>query len=140
MVLSTRLEAPDLVSATVHGVVTPNDHADVVGSIRAGIASAGSVRVLIILESFGGWVPAPSIYNNQSWLGENEKVSRIAVVGRPEWRRSVLTLVAQPIRRLPIRYFETEIAARQWLGVAPLPEVPAVPAEDPGRPPSAERT
>lgn len=140
MVLSTLLEAPDLVTAIVRGVVTPNDHAEVIGCIRAGIVSAGSVRVLIVLESFGGWVPAPSIYHDKSWLGEDEKVSRIAVVGRPEWRRSVLTLVAQPIRRLPIRYFETETAARQWLGVAPLSEVPAVPAEDPGLAPSAERT
>jgi hypothetical protein len=128
MVLSQRLEVPDLVTAIVHGVVTPNDHADVIGGIRAAIASAGSVRVLIVLDSFGGWVPDPSIYNEKSWLGENEKVSRIAVVGRPEWRRSVLTLIAQPIRRLPIRYFETETAARQWLGVAPCVDVPAIPS------------
>src|SRR6185436_14424839 len=70
MVLSKRLETPDLITATVHGLVTPNDHADVIGCIRAAIASVGSVRVLIVLSSFGGWVPDPSIYNEQSWLGE----------------------------------------------------------------------
>jgi len=129
MVLSKRLESPDLITATVHGVVTPHDHADVIGCIRGAIARVRSVRVPMVLHSFGGWVPDPSSYNEKSWLGDNEKVSRIAVVGRPEWRRSVLTLIAQPIRRLPIRYFETETAARQWLGVVPCEEVPAVPKE-----------
>jgi hypothetical protein len=85
------------------------------------------VRILIVLDAFGGWVPDASIYNSRSWLGDDERVSRIAVVGRPEWRRSVLTLIAQPIRRLPIRYFDTETAARQWLGVEPYRDVPAVP-------------
>jgi len=127
MVLSKRLEPPDLITATLHGVVTPHDHADVIAWIRAAITRVGSVRILIVLDAFGGWVPDASIYSSRSWLGDDERVSRIAVVGRPEWRRSVLTLIAQPIRRLPIRYFDTETAARQWLGVEPYRDVPAVP-------------
>ena len=127
MVLSKRLEPPDLITATLRGVVTPNDHADVVGWIRAAIARIGSVRVLIVLETFGGWVPDAAIYRATSWLNDDERVSRIAVVGRPEWRRSVLALIAQPIRRVPIRYFETEPAARRWLGVEPCDEVTARP-------------
>ena len=127
MVLSTRLEPPDLFTAMLRGLVTPNDHSDVVRCIREAIARAGSVRVLIVLDAFGGWVPDPSMYSAESWLADNELVSRIAVVGRPEWRRSVLTLIAQPIRRWPIRYFDTECEARRWLGVEPFEEPEARP-------------
>lgn len=124
MVLSTRLEPPDLFTTTLRGVVTPGDHASVVSSIRAAIASVGPVRVLIVFDTFGGWLPDPSTFSARSWLGDDESVSRIAIVGRPEWRRGVLTLIAQPIRRLPIRYFETESAARRWLGVDPSEDLP----------------
>ena len=127
MVLSTRLEPPDLITTTLRGVVTPSDHANVIGSIRSAVASVGQVRVLIVFDTFGGWVPDATTFNTQSWLGDDEKVSRIAIVGRPEWRRSVLTLIVQPIRRLPIRYFETEAAARRWLGLEPPDDVPSVP-------------
>ena len=127
MVLSKRLEPPDLLTATLRGIVTPTDHAEVIAWIRAAITRVGSVRLMIVLDAFGGWVPDASIYSTQSWLGEHDTVSRIAVVGRPEWRRSVLTLIAQPIRRQPIRYFETEAAARQWLGVEACLEAPAAP-------------
>jgi len=123
MVLSRRLEAPDLIFAKVSGVITPTDHADVISAIRDAIASIGSVRVLIVLEAFGGWVPDASIYSTSSWLSDDEEVSQIAVVGEAEWRDSVLALVAQPIRSLPIRYFENETEARQWLG-APVQTVP----------------
>jgi hypothetical protein len=30
-------------------------------------------------------------------------------------------LIAQPVRRIPIRYFESEAAARSWLQAASIP-------------------
>jgi hypothetical protein len=127
MVVGKRFEPPDLIIATLQGVVTPHDQADVVDWIRTSIGGAGSVRVLIVLDGFGGWRPDASLYDATSWLDEEEGVSMMAIVGHPEWRDSIFTLIAQPIRRQPIRYFDTEAAARQWLGAEGRAATPAAP-------------
>ena len=46
---------------------------------------------------------------------DDEGVSKIGIFGDPEWKPAVLTLMAQPLRRVPIAYFATEVAARRWL-------------------------
>jgi hypothetical protein len=45
MLLGKRLEAPDLITPTLYGVVTPPDHADVIAWIRAAITRVGSVTL-----------------------------------------------------------------------------------------------
>jgi hypothetical protein len=115
MVLSRRFEPPDLVAATLVGVVTSSDQAELVTFVRATIPAVGSVRVLLRLEQFAGWNPDAAFDRESLWLRDDEGVSRIAVVGDPEWRGAVLTLMTQPVRRVPIEYFATEAAARAWL-------------------------
>jgi hypothetical protein len=68
VVLSRHFEPPDLVTATLGGVVTTEDQIELVG-----------------------------------------------IFGDPEWKPAMLTLMAQPVRRVPIAYFATEAAARRWL-------------------------
>jgi SpoIIAA-like len=116
MVVSRRFEPPDLVVATLRGVLTSRDHADLLEWIRASIRCAGAVRLLIILEEFVGWHPGAPLDSVTRWLADDEGVSKIAIVGDPAWKRSVLTFIAAPIRRLPISYFDTETNARRWLG------------------------
>ena len=115
MVSSKRFEPPDLVVVMITGVVTPLDQAELVGVVRAAIQSAGSARVLLHLQRFGGWNPEARLDAESLWLRDDEGVSKIAIVGDPEWKIPVLTLVAQPIRQVPIQYFENEAAARHWL-------------------------
>ena len=119
MVLGKRFEPPDLVGATLKGVIGADDQADVVDWVRTAIRHLGRVRVLIVLDEFSGWMPAAS-FESRAWLGDDEGVSQIAIVGQDEWRTEVLTVIAQPIRALPIRYFKTETDARQWLRTEPL--------------------
>ena len=119
MVSGKRFEPPDLLSATLTGVVTADDQAEVVEWVRAGIRHLGKVKVLIALDDFIGWVPGNSLHSTRSWFKDDELVSHLAIVGSLDWRRTVLMLMAQPIRLLPIRYFETEPEARRWLGVEP---------------------
>jgi hypothetical protein len=121
MVVSTRFEPPDVMVVILRGLVTSHDQALLVAAVRASIGRTGAVRVLIILDAFAGWNPGASFDSAASWLEDDEGVSKIAIVGQREWKRSVLTLIAQPVRRLPIEYFETEAAARRWLE----PDVPA---------------
>jgi hypothetical protein len=115
MVLGRSFEAPDVVTATLAGVVTPKDQAELVAFVRAAIGTAGSVRVLLRLDRFAGWTTDPRFDRDALWLRDDEGVSRLAVVGESGWRTAVLTVMAQPLRRVPIEYFTTEEAARRWL-------------------------
>jgi SpoIIAA-like len=84
-------------------------------------AAPGAVRLLIRLDMFGGANLGESFDSPTSWLSDDEGVSRIAIVGRREWKVSVLMLITQPLRQLPIKCFETEAAARRWLLDTPAP-------------------
>jgi hypothetical protein len=122
MVIGKQFEPPDLIVATLGGVITAVDQNEIVDWVRTGIRHLGKVRVLIAFDEFIGWMPGAGLDNKRSWFSDDESVSQLAIVGSPEWRRTVLTLIAHPIRMLPIRYFETEPEARRWLKVEPLEE------------------
>jgi hypothetical protein len=79
------------------------------------IRRRGEVRVLVMLNQFAGWNATAPLNDPQVWLSDDEGVTRLAVVGDRKWRSTILTMVAQPVRNLPIEYFETEKAARRWL-------------------------
>jgi hypothetical protein len=117
MVFRVGLEPPNLVTATIAGIVTLREQGELVTFIRSAISITGSVRVLLCLESFAGWHPDARFDRDDLWLHDDEGVSRIAIVGPAAWKATVLTLLAQPIRRVPIAYFVTEPAARAWLGL-----------------------
>jgi hypothetical protein len=115
MALSRRFTPPDLVEARLAGLVTPGDQRELVTFVRASIETVGAVRVLLFLDAFAGWRPDAGWYNDALWLRDDERVSRIAIVGDRAWKPAVLTLFAQPLRQPPIDYFTTETAARRWL-------------------------
>jgi hypothetical protein len=122
MVLTRCFEPPDFVEASLAGLVTPDDQRELVAFARAAIRTAGSVRVLLTLVDFAGWRPDGALDRDALWLRDDEGVTRIAVVGDPEWKTTVLTVLAQPIRQVPIAYFTSEEAARGWLQrPVPLP-------------------
>jgi len=115
MVLARRFEPPDLVTATLGGVVTADDQTELISFVRTAIATAGSVRILLHLDGFAGWKPDGRFDRHSLWLQDDEGVSRIGIFGDVEWKPAVFTLMAQPLRRVPIAYFATEAAARRWL-------------------------
>jgi hypothetical protein len=115
MVLTKTFEPPDLVVIALSGVVAASDQADLVRWVRHNVRTAGAVRLLVQLELFGGWNAAGSLDDTGLWLQDDKDVSKIAIVGARAWRRTVLTVIGQPLRTIPIDYFETEAAARQWL-------------------------
>ena len=115
MVRSRVFEPPDLLVANLDGVVTSSDQALLVSWVRDWIRRTGEVRLLIRLEEFAGWKADAALDEAALWLRDDEQVSRMAVVGHRTWRVAIMTILAQPLRRIPIQYFETEKAARQWL-------------------------
>jgi hypothetical protein len=114
MLLSRCFEPPNLLVATLAGVMTSRDQADLVEWVREAIRFGGPVRLLVLLDRFVARVPTPSFESDLLWLSDDEGVFQIAIVGQPQWRLAVLTLIGQPLRRIPIEYFETEAAARRW--------------------------
>lgn len=113
MLLSRTFEPPDFFVVTVGGVVTSRDHVAIVGWVRDQVRRTGPVKLLILLEGFAGWTPVS--VDQASWLRDGDEVSRIAIVGAGSWKTRVLTMLGQPLRRIPIACFDTEPAARQWL-------------------------
>jgi hypothetical protein len=122
MVIGKQFEPPDLIVATLGGVITADDQNEIVDWVRTGIRHLGRVRVLIAFDGFIGWMPGAGLDSKRSWFSDDESVSQLAIVGSDEWRRAVLTLIAHPIRLMPIRYFESEPEARRWLGIEPREE------------------
>jgi hypothetical protein len=114
MVVLKGFEPPDLIVATLGGVVTPREQASFLDWVRGVIRANGPVRLLVVLDDFVGW-HFTSLDHGTSWLSDDEGVSKVAIVGARERRIAVLTALAQPLRTMPIRYFETEEAARTWL-------------------------
>jgi len=110
---------PDgLIEVTLGDIINAKDQAELVKFVRGAIASRGTVRVLVRLEQFVAWHPEALTGEPALWLDDDEGVAMMAIVGDLSWRRTVLTLVAQPLRRMPIEYFTDDAMARRWLGVA----------------------
>ena len=119
MVLSRMFEPPDLLVATVGGLLTAPDQGALVAWVRDTLETIEHVRLLVLLDRFEGWQSDPSFTDPTLWLHDDEGVAKMAIVGRPEWRLAMLTFLVQPLRRTPIEFFETEKAARRWLA-API--------------------
>jgi hypothetical protein len=121
MLLTTEFEPPDVLVATLGGLVRLHDQAALVESVRAWIRRVGPIRLMVRLHEFAGWGASGCVDDDRLWFRDDEGISRIAVVGEPAWAPTVLTLTAQPLRRIPIEYFDDEAAARLWLesGAAP---------------------
>jgi SpoIIAA-like len=115
MSMSAAFEPPDLVVATLGGVITSGDHTRFVTSVQQWVREAGSVRILVRLEDFAGWNGAGEQGTATPWLAD-EGISKMAIVGEAEWKIPLLTLITQPLRRMPIEYFDRESVARHWLG------------------------
>jgi hypothetical protein len=86
-------------------------------AVRTLIRTRGTARVLLRLGGFAGVAPVDAATDPAAlWLRDDEPVQKIAIVGEERWKPQVLTLMAQPVRGIPIDYFDTEAAARAWLG------------------------
>ena len=119
MVVSAAIEPPDLVVATLSGVITEADQGIVIAAVRKAIRDLGQIRLLVVLESFAGWQQA-AFADQALWLRDDEGVTRIAIVGAPERRVEILTAVGQPLRLVPIQYFSDSAEARRWLTTGAL--------------------
>ena len=72
MVVSTVIEPPDVLVATVTGTLTTSDQVRIIEWIRASIRAGGAVRVLLRLERFAGWTPTDAAADpSLLWLDDS---------------------------------------------------------------------
>jgi len=80
--VSTAIEAPDVVVVTMTGTLTMGDRVRVIEAVRALIRANGTARVLARLDGFAGVVPADAATDPSAlWLRDDELGQRMAIVG-----------------------------------------------------------
>jgi hypothetical protein len=81
------------------------------------IASAGTVRLLVLLENFTGWERTEAWGDTDFFFSQRNDFEKIAVVGDSRWEAQVLAFTGAGLRKGPVKFFaETgESEARAWL-------------------------
>jgi hypothetical protein len=87
------------------------------GEMVQHIASAGKIRLLVLLEGFTGWAKGEDWGDTDFFFSHRNDFEKIAVVGPMRWEAEVLAFTGAGLRKGPVKYFpETdESAARAWL-------------------------
>ncbi len=78
---------------------------------------AGTVKLLVLLESFTGWERGAAWDDTEFFFSHLNDIEKIAVVGNPRWEAEVLAFTGAGLRQGPVKFFpETgESEARAWL-------------------------
>jgi hypothetical protein len=81
------------------------------------IAAAGSIRLLVLLESFTGWERGAEWDNTDFFFSHRNDFEKIAIVGDPRWEAEVLAFAGAGFRKGPVKFFPdtAESEARTWL-------------------------
>ena len=81
------------------------------------IQTSGNVSILIITEDFQGWERTEG-WEDFSFQEKNDTfINKIAILGDPKWKDSILAFAAKGLRPVAIEYFDVaqEANARAWL-------------------------
>lgn len=75
------------------------------------------LRTLIQLENFEGWSHEPGWENTSFMADQDDKTSRIAIVGDEKWKDEIFMFIGYPMRTIDIAFFPaTQLnEAQAWL-------------------------
>ena len=81
------------------------------------IAGAGTVKLLVLLESFTGWERGEQWGDTGFFFSHRNEFEKIPVIGNPRWEAQVPAFTGAGLRKGPVKFFpETaETEARAWL-------------------------
>ncbi len=88
--------------------------------METAVQKQGSVKLLILLDSFSGWEQADG-WEDLSFMERNDRfMEKMAIVGDDKWRDLAYAFTLKGLRSVPIEYFtpDAEASARRWLGWA----------------------
>ena len=117
MPISMKHERGNIYRVMVSGVLKKSDLDRSQESIVAETARVGPVRLLFILQEFGGWEANPNWGDLTFYMQHGDSIERIAIVGDERWRGDALMFASADLRRAPVEFFsESALAeARAWL-------------------------
>ena len=78
--------------------------------------ASGSVRLLFILQEFGGWEANPSWGDLTFYMQHGDSIERIAIVGDERWRGDALMFASADLRRAPVEFFSEAPSPRRAPG------------------------
>ena len=86
-------------------------------TLVAEMARLGPVRLLFVLEEFGGWARGDNWRDMSFYVTYGSSIQRIAIVGPEEWRAQSLMFAGADLRTAPVEFFPADAAAdaRTWV-------------------------
>ena len=117
MPLKTTPESGGIYRLDVSGLLSKADFERSQVTIAGAIARSGPIKLLVVLDRFGGWAPDDDWGGMNFYMTEGDAIQRIAIVGDERWRDEMLMFAVADLRKAPVEYFpESEIKyARAWL-------------------------
>jgi hypothetical protein len=116
MGVSIAKESPGLLTVTIQGWLTATQWQQSLNDIAGIMTPEVPTAVLILGESFEGWVPGgwESVFFNRQ---AERQVTKMALVADPKWEERSLIFAGEGLRNFQIKFFSvTNVAeARKWL-------------------------
>jgi hypothetical protein len=108
-------EEPGLLVGRVRGSMTVADQEALVGALNDVVRRTRRTKILCIADhDFTGWSGSEE-WSHASQFEGDEHVEKAALVCDPRWNDQMLAFIGKPFRRMPIEFFSSEDAARDWL-------------------------
>jgi len=123
MPASIQHESGNLFRVRISGVLLQAELNDVQAVAVREIARLGAIKLLFVLEQFGGWERDTDWGDLAFYETHDKDIEKIAILGDAKWRDHGLAFAGAGIRKAAVRYFSpAETAqARAWLLEADSP-------------------
>ncbi|MGH7843836.1 MAG: STAS/SEC14 domain-containing protein [Candidatus Binatia bacterium] len=106
-----------LLQARVWAVLRKDDYDRMIQVAKESIAREGKIRVLIVLEAFGGWERRAD-WGDVTFITEHSKdIEKMALVGEEKWKDDAFAFTGKGFRSTNIEFFTPSRLeeARAWL-------------------------
>ena len=110
-------EEGNLLVGEFRGVMTRAEFDECIRRAEESIRRQGKIRILIVLEDFGGWQRGADWGDVSFALEHDQDVERMAIVGDERWKEDAFVFTAAPFRTTQIEFFPHARldAARAWV-------------------------
>jgi hypothetical protein len=117
MPATLQYERDDTCVLHISGTLLGSEFGNLQNTASVAIDAGVRPRVLAILENFSGFERGADWGEFDMIFSHGNEITKIAIVGDPEWSAQALAFAGAGIRRAPVQFFPTgeEAQAREWL-------------------------
>lgn len=90
---------------TISGKLTQSDFAAAQGRLAAIIGAQGTTKLLVVMENFEGWERNRDWADTDFQFNYGDGITKIGIVGDPQWEADALAFSGAGVRRTEIRFF-----------------------------------